>query len=132
MHSDVPCGGTIYRTAVLKKERFNDLLAGGEDHELHVRLKKKNYKVIYTEKASCFHYYKGSMKKRGFLMQLSGARTGLLPTLLRAVISPLRSLLILMVAETTFIAYSFRHFTLLSGWHMFLEHFSLRMRLKQK
>ncbi|MGC8912276.1 MAG: glycosyltransferase [Nitrososphaeria archaeon] len=99
VHSDVPCGGTIYRTAVLKKERFNDLLAGGEDHELHVRLKKKNYKVIYTEKAFCFHYYKGSMKKEVFLCMLSGARTGLLPTLLRAVISPFRSLLILMACR---------------------------------
>jgi cellulose synthase/poly-beta-1,6-N-acetylglucosamine synthase-like glycosyltransferase len=95
VHSDVPCGGTIYRASVLKKERFNDLLAGGEDHELHVRLKKRNYKVIYTEKASCFHYYKGNMKKEVFLCMISGARTGLLPTILRAVIAPFRSLLLM-------------------------------------
>lgn len=94
VHSDVPCGGTIYRTSVLKKERFNESLSGGEDHELHVRLKKMNYKIVYTEKASCFHFYKGNMKKEVFLCMLSGARTGLLPSLLRAVISPFRSLLL--------------------------------------
>lgn len=105
VHSDVPCGGTIYRTDVLKRERFNDSLAGGEDHELHVRLKKKNYKVIYTEKAFCFHHYKGNMKKEIFLCMLSGSRTGLLPALLRAVISPLRSLLIMAACRDSI--YSF-------------------------
>ncbi|MEM2105333.1 MAG: glycosyltransferase family 2 protein [Candidatus Bathyarchaeia archaeon] len=99
VHSDVPCGGTIYRTAVLKKERFDDSLAGGEDHELHVRLKKRGYKVVYTEKASCFHFYKGNMKKEVFLCMLSGARTGLLPCLLRAVLSPFRSLLIMVACR---------------------------------
>jgi cellulose synthase/poly-beta-1,6-N-acetylglucosamine synthase-like glycosyltransferase len=94
IHSDVPCGGTIYRTSVLKKERFNSQLSGGEDHELHTRLKKKKYKVVYVDKVSCFHYFKGNMKKEVYLCMLSGTRTGLLPCLLRAAISPLRSLVL--------------------------------------
>ena len=94
VHHDVPCGGTVYRTDLLKKERFNDRLSGGEDHELHTRLKNKTCKVVYTEKASCFHYFKGNMKKEVFLCMLSGARTGLLPCLWRAVASPLRSLML--------------------------------------
>jgi glycosyltransferase involved in cell wall biosynthesis len=93
-HSDVPCGGTIYRTNVLKRERFDDSLAGGEDHELHVRLKRKKYRVIFDDKISCFHYFKGTMKKEVFLCMLSGARTGWIPCIVRAVISPLRSLLL--------------------------------------
>lgn len=105
VHSDVPCGGTIYRTSILKKIRFNDSLASGEDHELHVRLKRNNYKVVYTEKASCFHFYKGDMKKEVFLCMLSGARTGFLPCLLRAIISPFRSLLIMIACRDS--AYSF-------------------------
>jgi cellulose synthase/poly-beta-1,6-N-acetylglucosamine synthase-like glycosyltransferase len=94
IHSDVPCGGTIYRTNVLKKERFNPQLSGGEDHELHTRLKKRKYKVVYVDEVSCFHYFKGNMKKEVFLCMLSGARTGLLPCLLRAAISPFRSLIL--------------------------------------
>jgi len=94
VHADVPCGGTVYRTVVLKKERFNDSLSGGEDHELHTRLKKKRYKVVYTDKTSCLHHFKGTMKKEILLCMLSGARTGLLPCLLRAAISPFRSLLL--------------------------------------
>jgi len=105
VHSDVPCGGTIYRTSVLKKERFNDSLASGEDHELHVRLKRNNYKVVYTEKASCFHFYKGNMKKEVFLCMLSGARTGVLPCLLRGIISPFRSLLLMIACRDN--VYSF-------------------------
>jgi cellulose synthase/poly-beta-1,6-N-acetylglucosamine synthase-like glycosyltransferase len=105
VHSDVPCGGTIYRTAILKRERFNDSLSGGEDHELHVRLKRNKYKVVYTEKVPCFHHYKGDMKKEFFLCMLSGARTGLLPCLLRAIISPFRSLLLMIACRDSI--YSF-------------------------
>jgi len=94
VHSDVPCGGTIYRTDVLKKERFGDNLSGGEDHELNTRLKKEKYKVVFVDKVSCFHYFKGSMKKEVLLCMFSGARTGLLPNLARAAISPFRSLLL--------------------------------------
>lgn len=93
VHSDLPCGGTTYRTDILKKERFNDNLSGGEDHDLHTRLKKKSYKVIYADNISCFHYFKGNMKKEIFLCMFSGARTGLIPALIRAAISPFRSLL---------------------------------------
>jgi cellulose synthase/poly-beta-1,6-N-acetylglucosamine synthase-like glycosyltransferase len=93
-NSDVPCGGTIYRARVLKKERFSDGLAGGEDHELHTRLKKKKYKIVFVDRISCFHYFKGTMKKEVFLCMLSGSRTGLLPCLLRAAISPFRSLML--------------------------------------
>jgi len=93
-NSDVPCGGTVYKTELLKKERFNDDLSGGEDHELHTRLKNKNLKVVYTEKASCIHHFKGNMKKEVFLCMLSGARTGFFPCLLRAVASPFRSLVL--------------------------------------
>jgi len=105
VHSDVPCGGTIYRTSVLKKERFNNSLAGGEDHELHIRLKKRGYKVVYAEKVSCFHFYKGTMKKEIFLCMLSGARTGFLQSLLRAIISPFRSLLFMIACRDSI--YSF-------------------------
>jgi cellulose synthase/poly-beta-1,6-N-acetylglucosamine synthase-like glycosyltransferase len=94
VHSDVPCGGTVYRTDILKKERFNDNLSGGEDHELHTRLKGKKYRIVFVDKASCFHYFKGSMKNEALLCMFSGARTGLLPSLVRATISPFRSLLL--------------------------------------
>jgi len=93
-HSDVPCGGTIYRTETLKKVRFNDNLSGGEDHELHTRFKKIKYKVVFVDGTSCLHYYKGNMRNEVFLCMLSGARTGLAPCLVRAAISPLRSLLL--------------------------------------
>ncbi len=93
-HSDVPCGGTIYRAATLKLVRFNDNLSGGEDHELHTRLKKLKHKVIFADDTSCLHYYKGNMRNELFLCFLSGARTGLIPCILRAVISPLRSLIL--------------------------------------
>jgi glycosyltransferase involved in cell wall biosynthesis len=93
-HSDVPCGGTIYRTETLKKARFNDNLSGGEDHELHSRLKKMNHKVVFVDDISCLHYYKGNMRNEVFLCMLSGARTGLIPCVLRAAISPLRSLML--------------------------------------
>jgi cellulose synthase/poly-beta-1,6-N-acetylglucosamine synthase-like glycosyltransferase len=93
-HSDVPCGGTIYRAETLKKARFNDNLSGGEDHELHTRLKKMKYRVVFVDRVACLHYFKGNMKNEVFLCMISGARTGLLPCLVRAAISPLRSLLI--------------------------------------
>jgi glycosyltransferase involved in cell wall biosynthesis len=99
VHSDVPCGGTVYRTDVLKKERFNSNLSGGEDHELHTRLKKKRYKVVFVDKTSCFHCFKGSMKKEVFLCMFSGARTGLLPNIVRATISPFRSLLLVIACR---------------------------------
>jgi cellulose synthase/poly-beta-1,6-N-acetylglucosamine synthase-like glycosyltransferase len=99
VHSDVPCGGTIYRTDVLKKERFADDLSGGEDHELHTRLKRKKYKIVFVGKVSCFHYFKGNMKKEVFLCMFSGAGTGLLPNLVRAAISPFRSLLLMIACR---------------------------------
>lgn len=94
VHSDVPCGGTVYRTDILKKERFNDNLSAGEDHELQMRLKAKKYKVVFVDKVSCFHYFKGNMKKEVLLCMFLGARTGLLSNLIRATISPFRSLLL--------------------------------------
>jgi cellulose synthase/poly-beta-1,6-N-acetylglucosamine synthase-like glycosyltransferase len=93
-HSDLPCGGTIYRAETLKKARFNDNLPGGEDHELHTRLKKMKYKVVFVDRTACLHYFKGNMQNEVFLCMLSGARTGLAPCLVRAAISPLRSLLL--------------------------------------
>jgi len=93
-NSDVPCGGTVYKTTLLKKERFNDDLSGGEDHELHARLKRKGFRIVYTEKASCIHHFKGNIKNEIFLCMLSGARTGFVPCLLRAVASPIRSLVL--------------------------------------
>ncbi len=93
-HSDVPCGGTIYKAEALKKARFNNNLSGGEDHDLHSRLKKMNYKVVFVDETSCLHYYKGNMRNEVFLCMLSGARTGLVPCILRAAISPLRSLIL--------------------------------------
>lgn len=91
-HSDLPCGGTIYRAEILKKTRFNDTLSGGEDHELHTRIKKRGGNVVFADDISCFHYFKGNMRKEVFLCMLSGARTGLAPCLVRAVIAPLRSI----------------------------------------
>ena len=99
VHSDLPCGGTVYRAETVKKERFNDNLSGGEDHELHTRLKKKKYRVIYAEKTSCFHYFKGDMKKEIFLCMFSGARTGLFSSLVRAAISPFRSLIYVLTCR---------------------------------
>ncbi len=93
-HSDLPCGGTIYRAETLKKTRFNDALAGGEDHELHTRLKKKGFKIVFADEVPCFHYFKGSMQNEVFLCMISGARTGLAPCVARAVISPLRSIML--------------------------------------
>jgi cellulose synthase/poly-beta-1,6-N-acetylglucosamine synthase-like glycosyltransferase len=93
-HSDLPCGGTIYRTTTLKKKLFNPDLTGGEDHELHTRLKKQGFKVIFDDSTCCFHHFKGSMKKEVFLCMFSGARIGFFQSLLRAAISPLRSLIL--------------------------------------
>ncbi len=93
-NSDLPCGGTIYRADILKKTRFNDTLSGGEDHELHTRLKKKGCRVVFADEVLCFHYFKGNMQNEVFLCMLSGARTGLAPCLMRAVIAPLRSILL--------------------------------------
>ncbi len=104
-HSDVPCGGTIYRAETLKKVRFNDDLSGGEDHELHKRLKKLKYKVVFADGTSCFHFYKGNMRNELFLCFLSGARTGLVPCVLRAVISPLRGLMLTVACRDSI--YSF-------------------------
>jgi cellulose synthase/poly-beta-1,6-N-acetylglucosamine synthase-like glycosyltransferase len=98
-NSDVPCGGTVYRIEVLKQQRFDDKLSGGEDHELHTRLKKKGFRVIYDDRIACFHYFKGNMKKEVFLCMLSGARTGFFPCLLRTVISPLRSALLVVACR---------------------------------
>ena len=99
IHSDLPCGGTIYRAEILKKTRFDDTLSGGEDHELHTRLKKMKYKVVFVDEISCFHYFKGNMRKEVFLCMLSGARTGLMPCLVRAMISPFRSLLLVIACR---------------------------------
>ncbi len=104
-HSDVPCGGTIYRAATLRKVRFNDSLSGGEDHELHARLKKAGYKVVFVDGTRCLHYYKGNMRNELFLCFLSGARTGLIPCVLRALISPLRSLMLAVACRDSI--YSF-------------------------
>jgi cellulose synthase/poly-beta-1,6-N-acetylglucosamine synthase-like glycosyltransferase len=98
-HSDLPCGGTIYRAEPLKKTRFNDTLSGGEDHELHMRLKKRGCKVVFVDKISCLHHFKGNMRKEVFLCMLSGARTGLMPCFVRAVVSPLRSILLVIACR---------------------------------
>lgn len=99
IHSDLPCGGTIYRVETVKKTRFNDTLSGGEDHDLHKRLKKKGFKVVFVDEVSCFHYFKGNMRKEVFLCMLSGARTGLKPCLVRAIISPIRSWLLVIACR---------------------------------
>ena len=93
-HSDLPCGGTIYQAETLKETRFNDALAGGEDHELHTRLKKNGFRIVFADGVPCFHYFKGNMRNEVFLCMLSGARTGLAPCITRAVISPLRSIML--------------------------------------
>lgn len=99
VHADLPCGGTIYRTNILKKEGFNEDLAGGEDHELHTRLKRKGYKIIYVNDLMCYHDFKGDVRKEIYACLRTGAEIKLTSALARTLASPIRGLIYMLACR---------------------------------
>jgi len=63
----VPNYNSIYVKDIIKKERYSDI-GIGEDYELNLRLNKKGYKIIFTDKAQIYHHQENSIFK--FLGQI--------------------------------------------------------------
>jgi len=61
LHNQIGCGGTLYRTRVIKKVKFSPLHTR-EDHDINKRLRKLGYKVVFTREAYCFHDFRMSIK----------------------------------------------------------------------
>jgi len=60
-HNQIGCGGTLYRSRVIKKVKFSPLHTR-EDHDINKRLRKLGYKVVFTKETYCFHDFRMSIK----------------------------------------------------------------------
>jgi cellulose synthase/poly-beta-1,6-N-acetylglucosamine synthase-like glycosyltransferase len=63
----IPNYNAIYLTEIVRREKYSNL-GVGEDYEFNLRLGKRGYKIIFSEKAVIYHHQEPSFSK--FLNQM--------------------------------------------------------------